>query len=254
MKNNNLVALDTSKLYNVELAQLVTRFLDDFLKSNLDLEKDADLKRLIDSLKSQLPIFNAASDQVRGSSESSKIRKASYEREVAFKSFKSALKAYQNSKEANEKDAYESINLVLSEYKGLEGNSYEVQTNRLVNLVERLQSGVYKNQLKELSIEKFVTRLANANTHFDELFAKRSFEISQRQNYDTKTIRKTILEDYRKLVNYVAAIAEVREDNFYKDTLVVINNSRRYFADTILSRRTKKKEAKKDTKKDENEM
>ncbi|GET45654.1 DUF6261 family protein [Capnocytophaga felis] len=253
MRNSNLIALDISKLYNAELAQLVTRFLDDFLKSNLDLEKDSDFKRLLESLRSQLPTFNAASDQIRGSSESSKIKKADYDRGVAFKSLKSALQAYQNTKEANEKDAYEALNLIISEYKGISRNSYEVQTNRLANLVERLQSSAYKNHVKELFIEKFVTRLLNANTHFDELFARRSFEISQRQNYDTKSLRKSILEDYRKLVNYVAAIAEVREDSFYKDTLTIINNSRKYFADIILSRRTKKKEAKKDDKTKENE-
>ncbi|ATA89422.1 hypothetical protein CGC58_06595 [Capnocytophaga stomatis] len=254
MRNSNLIALDVSKLYNAELAQLITRFLDDFLKSNLDLEHDADFKRVLESLKSQLPTFNAASDQIRGSSDSSKIRKADYERGFAFKALSNALKAYQKTNEPNEKDAYEALNLIVSEYKGINSNSYEVQTNRLANLVERLQSNAYKNHVKELSIEKFVIRLSNANTHFDELFAKRSFEISQRQNYDTKSLRKAILEDYRKLVNYVAAIAEVRENSFYKDTLVIINNSRKYFADTILARRTKKKEAKKEDKNKENEM
>lgn len=254
MKNNNLVALDMSKLHNVELYQLMSRFLDDFFKSNLDLEKDGDFKRLIESLKTQLPIFNAASNQLRANNDSSKIRNADNERGSAFKSLKNALRAYQSTKEENEKEAYDAINLVLSEYKGLESSSYEVQTNRIVNLVERLKSDTYKKHIKELSIEKFVTRLENSNTHFDELFAKRSFEGSQKQNYDTKIIRKSILEDYRKLVNYVYAIAEVREDNFYKDTLVIINNSRRYFADTILSRRTKKKDTKKENKQDKTEM
>ena len=42
--------------------------------------------------------------------------------------------------------------------------------------------------------------------------------------------------DYNTLANYIVALANVKTDPFYKDTLAVINNSRKYFSD-VLARR-----------------
>lgn len=248
MKNSKLVALELNRLSNAEVAQFITRFLDDFSKSGLSEDTDVDFKNLLDSLKVQLPVFNASLDQIRSSEESSKITKADTERDDAFKALRNALNAYQKTKENSEKESFTKLNLLISEYKDVMGNNYEVQTKRITNLVERLQSDTYKSDVKELAIGKFVTRLAASNTHFEQLFAKRSFETSQRQNYDTKSLKKELLDNYRKIATYIMAIADVRQDDFYKDTLVIINNSRKYFADTILARRTKKKESKKEDK------
>lgn len=246
MKTNKLTALDITKLYNAEFAQLVARFLEDFSKSSLEANTYEDLNRLMESLRANLPDFNAASDQVRASSESAKIVKADSERDATLRAFKDALKAYRSTKENGEKEAYMALDLLLSEYKGVETNSYEMQTNRLANLVERLQSNSYKKHVDELAIGKFVERLSQANTYFDELFANRSFLLSQRKKYNANELRKVLVSDYRKICNYVEAVANVRQEAFYTEMLAIINNSRKYFADTVLSRRTKKKEAKKE--------
>lgn len=251
MRMKKLTALDITKLYNAEFAQLIARFLEDFSKSDLEANTDEDLKELMESLKTQLPDFNAASDQVRASGESAKIVQADSERDATLRALKDALKAYRNTKVHSEKEAYTALDLLLSEYKGVETNSYEVQTNRLANLVERLQSEAYKKHVNELAIAKFVERLHQANTHFDELFANRSFLLSQRKKYNANELRKALVFDYRKICNYVEAVANVRKDNFYTEMLAIINNSRKYFADTVLSRRTKKKEAKKEGPKEE---
>lgn len=203
-------------------------------------------------MQGYLPAFSAALDQVRGNEESAKIAEANKEREATFSSLRDALKAYRTTKEANEKTAYSALFLLISEYKGIEDDSYEAKTNRLSTLVERLRSQAYQHHVNELTLGKFVTRLADANTFFNQLFAKRSFQISQKPTINVKEQRAKILEVYRKAVTYVAAIADVRDDSFYKDTLVIINNSRKYFSDTLLARRSKKKTSKEEVKKEEN--
>lgn len=252
MRNMKLSPIDLTRLSNAELSQFISRFIDDFSKSGLNADTDEDLKKIITSMQGQLPNFISALDQVRTNEESSKVAKADKERDFAFRSIRDAIKPYKNTKDANEKTAYTALFLLISEYKGLEGNSYEAQTARLNNLVERLQSSAYTHHTNTLSVGKFVTRLSQANTEFEKVFANRSFLNAQKPTINASELRKELVDQYKKLSYYIVATANVKEDSFYRDTLTILNNSRKYFADTLLSRRNKKKETKKITKKEEN--
>ena len=51
---------------------------------------------------------------------------------------------------------------------------------------------------------------------------------------------------YQQLSDYVAILAQLKEDAIYQKTLSVLNNSRKYYADVLARRKGKdKKEAKK---------
>ncbi len=243
---SNLVNLDLSRLRNADVASLLGRLFEDFSKASLSAETDAEFKVLFDSIQQQLSVYNAGLDQVRASEDSSKISKVDAVRDNDLKALKDSLKPFRNSAVQKEKEAYEALMLLLSEYKGVEKDNYETQTTRLAILLERLQGDTYKKAVKELAIERFITRLESSNTEFKQIFAKRSLETLQKTTYDVKALRKVLIEDYRKLTNYVASLAAVKQDTFYKEVLSVINNGRKYFADTILSRRSVKKEAPKE--------
>jgi hypothetical protein len=79
--------------------------------------------------------------------------------------------------------------------------------------------------------------LADSNTAFNDLFSHRSYQASQKQTYDVKALRKALTNDYSQMTNYIAMLANVKTDVFYKDVLAVINNGRKYFSD-LLARRT----------------
>lgn len=127
--------------------------------------------------------------------------------------------------------------MILDQYKNVENNSFEEETNRLKSLTDRLLGADMSAKLAELGIAKFVDNLVTANNSYNDLFAKRSFETSQKITYDLKALRRTLTSDYRKMANYIEALAGVNEDAFYKDTLAVLNNSRKYFADVVVARR-----------------
>lgn len=241
-----LANLDVSRLHNAEFSSLIQRFFNDFSKTSLPIDTDTIFKTSFETIKSQLAIYNAGLDQVRTSEDSTKVVKADALRDADFKSLKNSLKPFRTSLHASELEAYTALHLLLSEYKGVENDSYEVQTTRLNNLLERLKSSTYKKHIDELGIERFVVRLTNSNTAFKEIFSKRSFETLQKPSYDVKKLRKELTESYRKLVNYVLALSQMTQEPFYTETLEVFNNGRKYFADTILSRRLSKKEEKKE--------
>lgn len=232
-------------LQNAEFGQLIVRFFEDLNTKSLDINVDSDLKRLYEALQDQLPAYNAALDQIRASEESEQISKLDKVRDRDIQSLRDSLKPYRNAKTQTETDAYNAIRLLISEYKGVEDDSYESETNRLNSLIGRLQSPDFYNSALILGIEKFIMNLAASNTDFNQLFAQRSFKTSQKVVADVKILRKTLASDYKTMINYIAAMASVKEDTYYKDILTIINNGRNYFSNVVLSRRMGNKDAKK---------
>lgn len=232
-------------LQNAEFGQLIVRFFEDFNTKSLDINVDVDFKRLYEALQNQLPAYNAALDQIRASEESEQIFKLDKVRDRDIQALRDSLKPYRNAKTQTETDAYNTIQLLISEYKGVEDDSYESETNRLNSLIGRLQSQDFYNSALTLGIEKFIMNLAASNTDFNQLFAQRSFKTSQKVVADVKALRKTLASDYKTMTNYIAAMASVKEDIYYKDILTIINNGRNYFSNVVLSRRMGNKDAKK---------
>lgn len=232
-------------LQNAEFGQLIVRFFEDFNTKSLDINVDPDFKRLYEALQDRLPAYNAALDQIRASEESEQIFKLDKVRDRDIQALRDSLKPYRNAKTQTETDAYNAIRLLISEYKGVEDDSYESETNRLNSLIGRLQSPEFYNSALTLGIEKFIMNLAASNTDFNQLFAQRSFKTSQKVVADVKALRKTLASDYKTMADYIAAVASVREDIYYKDILIIINNGRNYFSNVVLSRRMGNKDAKK---------
>lgn len=233
----NLLKLDATRLYYAEFGQLIVRFFEDFDNSQLNADTDVDFKGLYDSLKQQIPTYNRALDMVRASEESQKIVQLDDDRDNDVKALRSSLKAFANAKTQAEKDAYNAVKLLLAEYKNVEFSSYEAETNKLNLLTEKLLSDEYSTHLATLGIVKFVNHLVDSNKAFNDLFAHRSFKTSQKEVFDTKLLRKQLYKDYKIMVNYVAALALVKKDPFYKDVLAIINNGRTYFNDVVVARR-----------------
>lgn len=241
MENTNLVKINMSALHHAEFGQLIVRFYEDFAKTNLKTSDDADFENLYNTLEAQLPSYNSALDQVKASEETKEIAQLDELRDAALQNLRNSLKPYRNTKDETEEEAHRAISILVSEYKDAENDSLEAETNKLNTLTSRLKSAEYSTHVSTLEIEKFVSRLQTANTDFNNLFAQRSFKTSQKQVFDVKALRKTMVGDYKKMTNYVAALASVKEKGFFPDILAVINNGRTYFSQVVLSRRNGKK-------------
>ena len=237
MEKQKLVSLHLIRLHHAEFGQFIVRFFEDFSHTSLDANTDADFKRMFDNLQTQIPNYNSALDQIRASEESAKIADADKARDIDIQALKDSVKPYRNAKAQTEKDAYVSIKMLLDQYKGVEDASYEEETNKLNLLVTKLQSPEYSSHVATLGIVKFVNHLSDSNTAFNDLFSHRSYQTSQKQTYDVKALRKVITDDYSQMSNYITMLANIKSDPFYKETLAVINNGRKYFSD-LLARRS----------------
>ena len=244
MKKAKLNPIYLQGLHHAEFGQFIDRFINDFSEANLNLNTDTDFKTLFDDLKSKVPAHNKSLMQIRENENTKKIAELDKERDNDFQALKDSIKPYRNSKKDQQIKAYNTLKILLDEYKNIATLSYEEETKKISSLLSSLKNSDYQPHITTLKIEEFISELEKSNTAFNTLFGERSAQNIGKESYDTKALRKEITDIYRKLTNYIIALVEIKTDPFYRKTLEVINNSRKYYADTLAKRNGQKIEKK----------
>ena len=244
MKKAKLNPIYLQGLHHSEFGQFIDRFINDFSEANLNLNADADFKTLFDDLKSKVPAYNKSLVQIRENENTKKIAELDKERDNDFQALSDRIKPYRNAKKYQQKKAYNTLKILLDEYKNIATLSYEEETKKIGSLLSSLKSEDYQPHITALKIEEFTSELEKSNTAFNTLFGERSAQNIGKESYDTKVLRKEITDIYRKLTNYIIAVVEIKTNPFYRKTLEVINNSRKYYADTLAKRNGQKTEKK----------
>ena len=231
-----LYPLTLVRLQHLEVGQFIIRFLTDFQNLNLDPTIDLDFKRTYDSLAAQSPVFDAALKQIRAKVDTELLIEQDTNRDNAVRTLRRALSVAEFSEIENERIAYKNILIILNSFKNIEVVNYEAESLGLDRLVETLRDSKNLNDIQLLGLERYINRVEVTNTIFKTTFDKRSNEKITTVVYDTKLLRKNILETYKKLAKYTLTMAENKDISFYKDTLNVLNNGRKYFADLVAKR------------------
>ena len=244
MKKAKLTPIYLQGLHHAEFGQFIDRFINDFSEANLDLNTDTDFKTIFEGLKAKTPAYNKALMQIRENENTKKIAELDKERDNDFQALKDSIKPYRNAKKTPQIKAYNTLKILLDEYKNIATLSYEEETKKISSLLSSLKSSDYQPHITTLKIEEFTSELEKSNTAFNTLFGERSDQNIGKESYDTKALRKEITDIYRKLTNYIIALVEIKTDPFYRKTLEVINNSRKYYADTLAKRNGQKTEKK----------
>ena len=244
MKKAKLTPIYLQGLHHAEFGQFIDRFINDFSEANLDLNTDTDFKTIFEGLKAKTPAYNKALMQIRENENTKKIAELDKERDNEFQALKDSIKPYRNAKKDPQIKAYNTLKILLDEYKNIATLSYEEETKKIGSLLSSLKSEDYQPHITTLKIEEFTRELEKSNTAFNTLFGERSAQNIGKESYDTKALRKEITDIYRKLTNYIIVLVEIKTDPFYRKTLEVINNSRKYYADTLAKRNGQKTEKK----------
>lgn len=244
MKKAKLTPIYLQGLHHAEFGQFIDRFINDFSEANLDLNTDTDFKTIFEGLKAKTPAYNKALMQIRENENTKKIAELDKERDNDFQALKDSIKPYRNAKKDPQIKAYNTLKILLDEYKNIATLSYEEETKKIGSLLSSLKSEDYQPHITTLKIEEFISELEKSNTAFNTLFGERSAQNIGKESYDTKVLRKEITDIYRKLTNYIIAVVEIKTNPFYRKTLEVINNSRKYYADTLAKRNGQKTEKK----------
>ncbi|MDO5106111.1 DUF6261 family protein [Capnocytophaga sp.] len=240
MAKSKLTKLDVYQLHKAEFGQFISRFLEDFERTDLDIETDADFKVLFEALQTQIPVYSKALEQIDVQEESNKIARLDKVRAADMQAVRDCIKPYRNSKIEARKEAYNALKIVLDQYKNVSREVYEEETKKINVLVSTLRTEKYTPYINLLKIREFIDELDTSNKEFDALFSHRSHQILKKGNLNAKDIRKQLTDNYRKLCNYIVTLADIKQDSFYKEVLEVINNSRKYYADVLAIRAGKK--------------
>lgn len=241
MEKLKLNKIDIQSLYNPEFGQFINRFFEDFQGASLSETTDHDFHQMYEALKNQMPAYNKALEQIRESEDTKKIAELDRVRDNDLQALRDSIRPYKNAKTDERKQAYNALKIVLDEYKDAERDNYEQETIKLNTLISTLKDSAYQQYLSALKITEFLTELEQSNTEFNNLFAKRSTQNLQKETFDLKAMRRQMTVSYRKMSNYILTLAGIKQDEFYKKVLDVLNNSRKYYSDTLAVRDGKKK-------------
>lgn len=229
--------LDFSHLQYVESGQFIIRFLTDFQNSNLVATEDADFNALYQSLLQQSPVYDRALMQIQSRAESKQLMQLDTARDKKMATVRTAINTFRHTDNADEKTAFDLIQTLLKTYKGIERMNFEAESLAVDNFIAELRSPRFSGAAVVLGLESHLANLETANTNFKTLFSTRSTGINMTEVFDTKALRKKILDTYKDLAEYVAVMAKRKGTPFYTDLLTILNTGRSYFSDLLARRK-----------------
>jgi D-ribose pyranose/furanose isomerase RbsD len=238
-----LEPLRTSDLTNMEGGQLFKRHLSDLGTIDPALLIDAPLNTYIQVLTTDADSFEKALAQVRKNEETDKIVLADGIRDKGLDAIGRALKLYAISDDPAEVEASRSISILFDSFKSLANLSYEAETIGIDKLASELTGPNYSPKISLLQMDRYVTRVSNANEAFKTLFSGRMVTTAMTESFDMKTIRKETFKRYSEFCDYVLAMAKALNTPLFITSLNLLNTSRKYYSDQ-LARRTAVKPAK----------
>jgi hypothetical protein len=237
--------LTTSTLTNLEAGQLIRRHLSDWGALDATLKTNAPLNKYFQALTAKVEVYEKAINQVRKNEETEKIEKADAARDKANTAFSFGLKLYAVSDVDEEIEASRSLGILLGSYKNLAKLNYEAETLALDKLTSELNAPAYKSKVDALNMSRYVTRMIDTNTAFKNLFSGRMVKTATTETYNLKTIRLEMQATYGEMCDYVLAMAKALDTPLFEATLNLINTGRKYYADMVARRATKKTEPEK---------
>lgn len=229
--------LSLSQLHYVESGQFIIRFLTDFQNSNLVATEDAEFNTLYQSLLQQSPVYDRALMQIQSWAESKQLIVLDNARDKKMATVRTAVYTFRHTDNADEKRAYDLIQTLLKTYRGVERMNFEAESLAVDNFIAELRGSRFSGATAILGLENHLVNLENANTNFKTLFSNRSTTINTTEVFDTKALRKKILDTYKDLAEYVAVMAKRKSTPFYTELLTILNTGRSYFSDIIARRK-----------------
>ena len=106
MKKEKLINLDLARLHNAEFKQFLVRFFEDFGKTDLKLETDADFKVLFEKLKGKIPSYEKGLERIRSSEETKKLAELDHARDTDMRALRLSIRPYKYAKTDDKKKAY----------------------------------------------------------------------------------------------------------------------------------------------------
>ena len=237
-----LEPLRTSVLTNMEGGQLMKRHMNDLSTIDQPLRTDAPFNSYIQYLTGITGNYEVALIQIRKNEETDKVVLADTTRDKSVNAFGRGLKFYELSDDMAEVEASKSLSIVFKSYKNLTVLNYEAETLAIDKLLSDLRSPKYSPKVSLLQLDRTVRRISNDNETFKTLFGGRMVTVALTETYDLKIIRKEMFKKYKDFCGYVLAMSKANDNPLFLTALNLLNTARKYYADMIAKRSSKKEE------------
>lgn len=237
-----LETLRTPGLTNMEVGQLIIRHLTDLNTIDPASKTDAPFNAYTNDLGLQSAEYQKGLAQVQMNEETQKIVLADANRDKANSAFGAGLKLYALSDIPEEAEASRSLGILFGTYKNLSTLSYEAETLAIDKLVGELLSPAYSSKVNLLQMDRYVTRMRNANEAFKPLFSGRMVGNAMTETYDMKILRTALLNKYSDFTKYVLAMAKATDNPLFANALNLLNTARKYYDDMVARRTAPKQE------------
>lgn len=136
--------------------------------------------------------------------------------------------------DVEDQEACMHLNILLESYKDIANAAQEKETGMCRNLIQDFRSDAFKADVTKLGLDKWVTRLEEANEEFDAMVKNRISENQTKVTGGVAEPRKQTELAYEDIVAKVNALVRVYGEAKYADFIDYVNARIAYFK-TILS-------------------
>ena len=190
-----------SELWNEEAFQFITEVMrlieqHTVVKTKIDTEYQTfiKLRREMDDLL----------EVIRKSYITEEIVAADTERDNTYNTFRAIVKASVSHFDETRKKAACKLRIVFEHFGDLAKEGYNQETASLYNFIQELNTK-YANELTQLRMQEWVTKLDVDNKAFEALLSSRDKEISMLPKASMPELRYQIYESYKKMIAFVQA-------------------------------------------------
>ena len=236
-----LESLRVSSLSNLEAGQLMRSLVDELDTIDPNIRTDEFYNNYVQEIIAQTHLYERALTPVRKNVETEKIIKADAIRDKGLSAFGIGLNLYAMSDDPAEVEASRVLSILFDTIKNLNKLNYSAESLIIDRLVSEYNSPAYSEKITFLQMNRYVTRLANANEDFKTLFGERMVTTALTEHFNMKAIRTELQNKYSDFVNYVLTMAKALNTPLFIDSLKLLNTERKYYSD-MLARRIKKED------------
>lgn len=232
-----LQKLRATALTHLEAGQLIKSNIKDLETASINTTTDTHINKYVQKMVTDTVLYDKGLLQIKKNEETEELARLDHVRDLSIGAFFKQLNVFENTRNANKLVAFKSLDIVATKYNGLANFNYEAESNGIDNLLSELTNATYAPHISTLNMDDFVADIQETNNEFKQKFSKRSTDISTKEIFDMKLIRKTTFENYNNYIQYVLSLAKVDTGaDYHKNVLNIINQIRKYYSDMLARR------------------
>ena len=236
-----LMACNTTRLQQMEFITLMRETVEQIeIRGATLIETDAPLKRYTLAIKAAIGPLEGATRDPQRRPETAVAHTKNNERRTAISRFGLRFKVYRLSEDADERRAYEALNILWRKHRLVYPLNVQKLTGTTDNFLNDLTKSPYADAVQRLHLQPDVDAIRAANEAYRAHAAQRRANEAQCTPVDVGVMRRAITEDYTRLSLYLAVMADAYpEVEAWSRTLSGLNILRKHYAE-LLARRAKK--------------